>query len=181
MALKRHCRLNLNVGMDDVNEGFSAGGDASGCGSLVLDNDEFFSQVSSLLAAGQRVTLRAQGNSMFPFIAGGRDSVVLQGARGAAVGDIVLARVPGLGYVVHRVYRVGGGWLLLMGDGNLHRTERCRACDVVGCVVRIVRGRRVVDCSSPAERMLAACWRVLLPVRRYLLWVARRCAAMAGN
>ena len=179
--MKRHCRLNLNVGMDDVNEGFPAGGDASGCGSLVLDNDEFFGQVSSLLAAGQRVTLRAQGNSMFPFIAGGRDSVVLQGARGAAVGDIVLARVPGLGYVVHRVYRVDGGWLLLMGDGNLHRTERCRACDVVGCVVRIVRGRRVVDCSSPAERMLAACWRVLLPVRRYLLWVARRCAAMAGN
>ena len=45
---------------------------------LLLNNELFFSEVSRQLAQGRVVTLRAKGTSMFPFIADGRDKVVLR-------------------------------------------------------------------------------------------------------
>lgn len=121
------------------------------------------------------VTIRAQGKSMYPFIRGGRDLVVLGKSEDVRVGDIVLAELPDNNYVLHRVYRVQGNELVLMGDGNLRATERCRKEHVLGKAVRIRRGDRQVDCTSGAERRKAAVWRWLLPVRRYLLYVLRLC------
>ena len=112
---------------------------------------------------------------MLPFIIGGRDSLVLVAAGSLCVGDIVLARLPERGYVLHRVYRLSGDSLTLMGDGNLRAVERCRAGDVVGKAVAILRdGHRHVDCASSAERRKARLWRHLLPLRRYLLWATVR-------
>lgn len=142
---------------------------------LLLDNGQLFSEVAQLLEQGYSVTLRGKGNSMFPFVADGRDSVVLQKAEHVGVGDIVLAQVAERGYVLHRVYKAEGERLTLMGDGNLRATERCRREDVLGKVVRILRNGRYVECSSFPERFKVECWRRLLPVRRYLLFVCRRC------
>ena len=141
---------------------------------LLIGNDLFFAEVERMLSQGQAVTLCGKGRSMLPFIVDGRDSVVLRQAGGdLAVGDIVLARVPGKGYVLHRIYEVHGEWLTLMGDGNLCVTEKCRREDVRGKAASIVRNGRTVDCASRAERFKAACWRRLLPVRRYLLYICR--------
>ncbi len=143
---------------------------------LWLNNELFFIEVARLLSQGHLVTLRGKGRSMFPFIADGRDSVVLQKTADLATGDIVLAQIEGKGYVLHRIYKTEGEWLTLMGDGNLRATERCRRKDVLGKAVSILRGGRTVDCSSPSERLKAACWRWLLPLRRCLLFVCRRLA-----
>lgn len=145
---------------------------------LPVNNDAFFAEVEQMLAQGHSVTLRGRGGSMYPFIADGRDSVVLSRAAGLQVGDIVLARVPGKGYVLHRIYRLQGDRLTLMGDGNLQATEQCRKADVRGRVTEILRGGRRVECGSRAERFRAACWRKLLPVRRYLLRVCRLCQTL---
>lgn len=142
---------------------------------LLLDNGQLFSEVAQLLEQGYSVTLRGKGNSMFPFIRDKRDSVVLWKTKDITVGDIVLAQVAERGYVLHRVYKIEGERLTLMGDGNLRATERCRREDVLGKVVRILRNGRYVECSSFPERFKVECWRRLLPVRRYLLFVCRRC------
>ena len=142
---------------------------------LLLDNEPFFAEVVRLLSQGHRVTIRAQGNSMFPFIVGGRDSVVLCRSKDIGVGDIVLARLPDGRYVLHRVYRVEGDGFVLMGDGNLQVTERCGKDRVLGKAVRILRGNRTVDCTSRSAHRKAALWRQLLPVRRYLLYALRLC------
>lgn len=143
---------------------------------LLLNNELFFIEVARLLSQGHLVTLRGKGNSMFPFIMDGRDSVVLQKTDDLRVGDIVLAQVPERGYVLHRIYRMQGEWLTLMGDGNLRVMEQCRRADVLGKTVRIVRNGRYVECSSCAERFKAGCWQMLLPVRRYLLFICRLCS-----
>lgn len=106
---------------------------------VLLDNVQYFSEVARLLAEGHSVTIPAKGRSMLPFIIGGRDSLVLVAAGSLCVGDIVLARLPERGYVLHRVYRLSGDSLTLMGDGNLRAVERCRAGDVVGKAVAILR------------------------------------------
>ena len=143
---------------------------------LLLNNDLFFIEVNRMLSKGCRVTMRPQGDSMIPFIKGGRDSVVLQKTKEVDTGDIVLAHIPEKGYVLHRIYKMEGEQLVLMGDGNLRATERCRKEDVLGKVVRILRDGRYVESSSFAERLKARCWRRLLPLRRYLLFVCRLCA-----
>ena len=61
---------------------------------LLLNNDLFFIEVNRMLSKGCRVTMRPQGDSMIPFIKGGRDSVVLQKTKEVDTGDIVLAHIP---------------------------------------------------------------------------------------
>lgn len=103
---------------------------------MTLPNDMLLADVVSLLSSGHTVTLRAKGDSMFPFIVGGRDCVVLQRSRSVRVDDIVLARLPGRGYVLHRVYGTAADTFVLMGDGNVCGTELCRAEDVCGTVLK---------------------------------------------
>lgn len=140
---------------------------------LWLNNEVFFAEIGRMLQHGESVTLRPKGNSMLPFIVEGRDHIVLQKAGNVEVGSVVLARLPGNRYVLHRVYKMEGEHIVLMGDGNLHATEYCCREDVAGVVVKIIRDGRVIDITSSSQLFMAALWRKLLPVRRYLLFVCR--------
>lgn len=142
---------------------------------LLVDNPLFFMEVRRMLSRNHSVTVRAKGNSMFPFILDGCDEVVLHRSTDIKAGDIVLAELQDSRYVLHRVYRVQGDRVMLMGDGNLQATESCQKENIVGTVVQIIRGGRFVDCTSKAAYRRAALWRRLLPVRRYLLYVLRLC------
>ena len=141
-----------------------------------LPNEQFFAEVERQLSAGRRVVLRAKGNSMLPFIRGGSDSVELVQADWLAPGDILLFRIPSGGnYFLHRLLRVEGDKLWLMGDGNLKGEECCRRKDVIGKVSSIVHadGSRV-DCYSPVMRRKVKLWLRLRPLRRVLLALCRR-------
>lgn len=141
---------------------------------LWLNNMQFFDEIDRMLQDGHSVTIRAKGNSMFPFIRNERDSVILQDSKDIAVGSIVLVRLQNRSYVLHRVYRLEKEAIVLMGDGNLYATERCCRNEVVGVAVKIIRDGRYVDCTSRKELFKAWVWRKLLPVRRVLLFIGRR-------
>lgn len=133
----------------------------------VVPNEVLLEETAALLAEGREVVLNPRGRSMLPFIREGRDAVVLRLKDTVEVGDIVLARLPGR-YVLHRVIRVDGRDLTLMGDGNVGLTESCAAEDILGTVAAIQRGGRTI---TPGKGRL---WRALLPVRRYILAIYRR-------
>ena len=141
---------------------------------LWLNNTQFFDEIDRMLQDGHSVTIRAKGNSMFPFIRNERDSVILQDSKDITVGSIVLARLQNGSYVLHRVYRLEKEELVLMGDGNLYATEHCRRNEVVGVAVKVIRDGRYVDCTSRKELFKACVWRKLLPLRRVLLFIGRR-------
>ncbi|MBO4557696.1 MAG: S24/S26 family peptidase [Bacteroidales bacterium] len=130
----------------------------------ILPNEVLLEEVGALLAEGREVTFTPKGNSMLPFIRGGRDSVTLKKLDTVEVGDIVLVRLPDSRYVLHRAFRLSGEKLEVMGDGNLSGTESCTLADVMGTAVK-VNGRK------PSRGRL---WRWLKPVRRYLLGIYRR-------
>ena len=113
---------------------------------------------------------------MFPFIVGGRDKVMLQQAVSWQKGDIVLVHLPEGRYVLHRIYYLSKEEVILMGDGNLQATERCKRSDIVGKVIQIIRNGHVVDCHAVGERWRARLWRWLLPLRRYMIWIYRQYA-----
>ena len=136
----------------------------------IVANELLLEEAARLMEEGREVNFTPLGNSMLPFIKGGKDSVRLQKKPSVAVGDIALVRLPGPRYVLHRVIKTDGNRLILMGDGNIAGTEECSADDVMGTVVAINKGKRTV---IPGK---AGLWRALKPVRRYILAIYRRIA-----
>ena len=133
-----------------------------------LPNEILLGEVAAVLREGREAVIFPTGSSMLPFIHGGSDRVALCRRETVAVGDIVLVRI-GDQYLLHRVIAADGDALTLMGDGNLAGTERCVAADVIGTVTEIIRpsGRHV----RPGKARL---WRMLRPLRRYLLGIYKR-------
>ena len=137
----------------------------------LLPNVLLLGEVDRLLAEGRDVVLIPKGRSMLPFIRGGTDKVLLRKplATALSVGDIVLARIDEGQYVMHRIIAIADERITLMGDGNLHGTEVVERNDVAGKVVEIITptGQR----RKPSRGWL---WRMLLPIRKYLLKIYRK-------
>lgn len=140
-----------------------------------MPNEIILSEVSRLVSEGEQVVLMTKGVSMLPFIVGNRDSVLLTAPESFSVGDIVLARIDGCRYVLHRVIELDGDSVVLMGDGNIRGVEKCMKSDVTALALSIIRpdGSRI-DCRSEKHLRQARLWRKLLPLRRWILAVYRR-------
>ena len=95
-------------------------------------------EASRLAGEGVCVTLPVNGQSMLPFIIGGKESVILQKPEALEVGHVVLAWVDGNHYVVHRITQIDGEAVTLMGDGNLVGVEHCQLSDVRALATHVV-------------------------------------------
>lgn len=141
---------------------------------IVVPNEALVREIVSLVEEGREVNFTPKGMSMLPFIRGDRDSVLLGRPLDLRVGDIVLARHSGGSCVLHRIAGMDGDKVVLMGDGNIAGREYCSRSDVMAKVVGILRNGKRVDCTSSSHRFLSWIWKVMLPVRRYLLAIYRR-------
>ncbi len=140
-----------------------------------MTDNEIIEEAIRLVREGVSVTLPVNGNSMLPFIIGGKESVILQKPELPKVGDVVLAWADGYRYVVHRIIRIDGDRVTLMGDGNLVGTEHCRMDDVKARVTHVVDAKgRQHDQYHTWRRRAAKVWFWLRPIRRYLLAIYRR-------
>ena len=148
-------------------------------------SDILLLEIERLLNEGKEVILTPRGVSMRPFIEGGVDSVTLIKKPTVAVGDIVLAHIADR-YILHRIVKLSTSQLstsklddfyklstlnyqlTLQGDGNLQGYEHCSAADILGTVTQI---------RSPKGRLKpltkGRLWRLLKPLRRYLLKIYR--------
>lgn len=121
------------------------------------------------LGQGKTVQLTPQGNSMLPFIHGGRDKVLIRKEEKIGVGDIVL--VPHHDrLILHRIYAMEGVKLTLMGDGNLKGNEVVDQSEVWGKVLEIIKPNG--HHRKPNQAWL---WRKSLPIRKYLLKCYSKC------
>jgi hypothetical protein len=138
-----------------------------------------------LVNEGVSVTFPVNGCSMLPFIVGGRDSVILEKPVDLRTYDVVLAHVvpdnvahlknAEKHYVIHRIVEPPGENVVLMGDGNLVQREYCKRSEVYAKVIGVVRpnGKKSLQ-GTFAERCAAKIWYILLPLRRYLLWIYKK-------
>ena len=139
----------------------------------MTDND-IIEEAIRLVREDVNVTLPVKGLSMLPFIIGGKESVILHRPGLIDVGDVVLAWVDGCRYVVHRIIRIDGDRITLMGDGNL-TTEHCALSDIKARVTHVVDAKDKTHYLYNRWRMLGAkVWYWLRPIRRYLLAIYRR-------
>jgi len=139
----------------------------------MTDND-IIEEACRLVREGVNVTLPVKGRSMLPFIIGGKESVILHRPVLIDVGDVVLAWVDGCRYVVHRIIRIDGDNVTLMGDGNL-TTEHCALDDIKAIATHVVDAKDKTHYLYNRWRMFGAkVWYWLRPIRRYLLAIYRR-------
>ena len=136
---------------------------------VIIQNAIIFSEVAKLVSNGESVTIKTKGNSMLPFISGERDSVVLAKADNIELYDIVLAVVNENQYVLHRVIKIMGNKLILMGDGNLKGCEICTIENVIATAVEVIGDNREYSCRDNKYIRRAKIWKALLPIRKYLL------------
>ena len=141
----------------------------------VLPNNEIIGEVIRMLDTCPHVILPVKGNSMLPFIIGGRESVELVKPQGIAVGDVVLAWINGSRYVIHRVISISGDHVELMGDGNLRGDEHCSISEVVARAEYVIgqKGKKRYLYTPWRVRASRLWWR-LLPIRRWILAIYRR-------
>ena len=141
---------------------------------MVISDIRIIEEAVKLVDDGVIVTLPVNGTSMLPFIIGGRESVILQKPRQPKIGDVVLAWVEGCRYVVHRIVRVDGENVTLMGDGNLAGTEHCTTGDLKAIATHVVsRDGKRHDLYCPWRQRASRLWWHLRPIRRYLLAIYR--------
>ena len=143
---------------------------------VVVPNSILLGEVKSMLAEGKDVVIPTKGNSMLPFIRGGRDSVNLRLLDTLEVVDIVLAEIREGVYVLHRVFAVDGNSVTLKGDGNLRNVEKCRRSDIAGTALCILKENgREVDCRGRKAMRRARAWRTMPTLfRRVFLGIYRR-------
>ena len=136
---------------------------------------EIVAEAIRLTENGESVTLPVNGHSMLPFIVGWRDCVILQKPTQLKVGDVVVAWVEGRRYVLHRIIRIEGDQVTLMGDGNLLGTECCLLNDVKALATHVVSAKgHTRYLYGRWQRFGAKVWWLFKPIRRYLLAIYRR-------
>ena len=137
-------------------------------------DEQILSEAISLVNEGVQVTLPVNGRSMYPFIIGGRESVVLVKPEGLRVGHVVLAQVEGGRHVIHRIVQLEGDRVTLMGDGNLRGREHCSIGGVRALAIQVVgKTGKKRPLYGFCGNLCAKIWYVARPVRRYLLKIYR--------
>ena len=95
---------------------------------ICYSNAVLLPEIIKLINEGHTVTLRLKGYSMRPFLEDGRDKALLTLPKNPHVGDPVLAEISPGRYVLHRIVKIEGEQVTLLGDGNLV-CEHCRLKD----------------------------------------------------
>ena len=136
----------------------------------LLPPNDLFTAVCQMLQEGYDAEFTVTGNSMWPFLAHGRDCVTLRKVEGFSLkkGDIVLLQTQ-TGYLLHRITRLRNGMLQTTGDYNCYRDEFVPVGNVLGRVVCFTRKERQISCSNLLYKLCSWFWGVLFPVRPFML------------
>lgn len=126
-------------------------------------------RIEDVLACEGVYVASAAGASMWPLLRDRRDTVEIRPlARAPRVGDVVLFRHRGR-YVLHRVARVRGEALDIIGDNCLTFERGVPCADVIGVLAGLHRGEREVDLEGATYRAYVLAVRATRPCRRGLL------------
>lgn len=137
---------------------------------LVIPNAILIPELIKLMDEGHTVTISLKGNSMRPYLENERDKGLITVAKDFSVHDVVLAEVSPKRYVLHRIIRIDGDDVTLLGDGNI-ACEHCKRKDVKGFLIGFYRkGRKKIEKTNGLKwKTYSAIWLLLRPFRRYLL------------
>lgn len=126
---------------------------------------------------GKKIRLSPSGNSMYPFIFGGRDAVILEKIdRPLRRGDICMYRRDNGLHVLHRIFRINARGIYMIGDHQVQVEGPLRQDQMLAVACKMIRKDHEMDCTSGKVKMLSDIWLALRLVRPvfFILWHIKR-------
>lgn len=138
----------------------------------VVKNEDIF----NMLHEGENVKMTIKGNSMQPFITGGKDTITLIKANKNTLkkGDIVVAKLDDEYYVMHRIASIDGNTITLRGDGNPYLREQCPRENILAEAIEVHHNGKIYKKGSWSWKAARVLWPSNGFVRRALLFIYRR-------
>ncbi|MCX7714371.1 MAG: S24/S26 family peptidase [Clostridia bacterium] len=134
-------------------------------GRRCIGMEELSPIILEAVQKGRSVRMRVVGNSMYPMLRSGIDSVVLVRADSCKRGDIPLYRRENGSFVLHRVISVSGGAYTMCGDNQTTKEFPVYESQIYGKVKGFYRGGRYISCKNPLYRAYSFVWTVFFRFR----------------
>ena len=143
--------------------------------SIYIPNELFFAEVQTQIQQGKKVRIRVRGGSMFPFLRNG-DEVLLQSPDSKDIrrGAVVVAFTDEIPVVLHRIAKVDGTSITLLGDGNTRQWEHSSTERVIAKVTHCYRGKKTWRIDTRFARLFGSLWLAMHPWRKFVLLAAWR-------
>ena len=143
--------------------------------SVFIPNELFFAEVQAQIHQGKKVKIRVRGNSMLPFIRNNDEALLIPPTPDKIrKGTPVVAQTDELGIVLHRIHRIEGSRITLLGDGNVNQFEHTSPERIIAVVSHYYRGKHTLRTDSLGMRIVGRLWMAAHPWRRKVLTLAWR-------
>ena len=132
--------------------------------------------VMPLLLEGHQLRIPLSGMSMYPFIVGGRDEVLLTSVskKKPKRGDIVLyARSTGK-HVLHRIHHIRSEGFYMLGDSSSEIEGPISPKDVLAVTETIIRKGKQIHCRNLVYRIISEIWLLLRLLRPMIIKIANK-------
>lgn len=143
----------------------------------IVYQNHFFEEIAQLLQEGNSVRVRIDGESMHPFIVGGKDEVLLipyNKKTPIKLWSCIFYKWKGH-YMIHRFVGFQDSQYCMMGDGNLVQIERIEESDILGILQTIYHADgSIQDCLGKKWLYQGRFWFKFRKLRRFLLPIYRR-------
>lgn len=141
--------------------------------SIFIPNELFFAEVQAQIRQGKKVKIRVRGNSMLPFIRNNDEALLIPPTpEKIRKGTPVVAQTDELGIVLHRIHRIEGSRITLLGDGNVNQFEHTSPERIIAVVSHYYRGKHTLRTDSLGMRIVGRLWMAAHPWRRKVLTLA---------
>ena len=141
--------------------------------SINIPNQLFFAEVQAQIRQGKKVKIRVRGNSMLPFIRNNDEALLIPPTPDKIrKGTPVVAQTDELGIVLHRIHRIEGSRITLLGDGNVNQFEHTSPERIIAVVSHYYRGKHTLRTDSLGMRIVSRLWMAAHPWRRKVLTLA---------
>lgn len=139
--------------------------------------------IAPLLEDGYRVKIPFSGLSMFPFIEGGRDEVIIVSAqkRIPKRRDICLYIRNDGTHILHRVHHTDGRSLYMLGDAQTYIEGPVDHDHVIAVTEELIRKGKNISCDCVLYRILSELWLILRPFRPFIMKVYLKARALQAR
>lgn len=141
--------------------------------TVILPTEQIMEMVRLQLQEKNCASLNVTGTSMRPMLRHLQDRVLLKKPEKLKKGDIILYQRENGKYILHRIiYKEKDGYICC-GDNQWER-EQIRDSWVIAVVTDFYKKEKRYSVCHKGYRLYAWLWRILFPVRRPILWIARK-------
>lgn len=147
----------------------------------VAEPEQVMEPLLGLLEVTEAVPLVISGGSMTPFLVHGRDTVYLSKSEAPfRRGDMLLYRRDNGSYVLHRVFRVEGERLTMVGDAQTCLEPGIRREQILARVTAVRRKGKLLQRGSFWWDFFEKIWIRLVPLRPLLWRIVTGCKKLFG-